>query len=211
MNYIYDILLNFKPELWEFYEWNTKDNITHIRRIPIIRINNDTIRDLINYEVVVGNKWLERIQNKTEVFSEQQNKIIEYACIMVNDLMAIGCLFNKNGKLIGRSSMLIDEEEEAIELGERIETTIIEYKQLEPIMHKHFKTLQEIEKEKYIQSELSNVKDFEKLSYLYYECFNEKPNNEKQIISRFKQELQDHWEEISNKIYNFLKVTSINK
>ncbi len=211
MNYIYDILLNFNFELWEFYEWNPKDNISHIRRISIIKVNDKTLSDLINYDAIVDKKMLERLKDKTEIFSEQKNKIIEYACIFTNNLTAIACLFNKNGKVIGRSSLLIDEEEEALELSERLVTSNIDYQCLGPINHEHFKTLQEIEKSKYIQTELNKIKDLDKLSYLYYECFNEKTDNEKQIMMRFKQELQEHWEEISNKIYNFFKVTSINK
>ena len=31
MNYIYDILLNFKKEFFEFYEWNLNDDIIHIK------------------------------------------------------------------------------------------------------------------------------------------------------------------------------------
>ena len=34
MNYIYDILLNFKNKLYDFYDWNINDDITHIRKIP---------------------------------------------------------------------------------------------------------------------------------------------------------------------------------
>jgi len=33
MTYIYDILLNFKDDLYEFYDWNKTDNIIHIRKI----------------------------------------------------------------------------------------------------------------------------------------------------------------------------------
>ena len=40
MNYIYDVLLNFFPNntLIEFYEWQEKDSIDHVKKIPIIRI-----------------------------------------------------------------------------------------------------------------------------------------------------------------------------
>ena len=38
MNYIYDILLNFNDMLYDFYDWNVKDNILHIRKIPLIQI-----------------------------------------------------------------------------------------------------------------------------------------------------------------------------
>ena len=41
MTYIYDILLNFKDELIEFYDWNKNDNIIHIRKIPLLKITAD--------------------------------------------------------------------------------------------------------------------------------------------------------------------------
>jgi hypothetical protein len=120
-------------------------------------------------------------------------------------------MFNRKGNVIGKSSMLIDEEEEAIELSERLSVTNINYQLGIKIEREYFKTYQEIEKAKFIRNELEHVDDFDKLSYLYYECFNEKENNLEQIVGRLKQELQDNWEEISSKIYNFFKVTSPNK
>ena len=33
MNYIYDIVLNFNSNNYEFYEWNKNDNIINIRTI----------------------------------------------------------------------------------------------------------------------------------------------------------------------------------
>ena len=45
MNYIYDILVNFKETLYDFYEWNKNDNITHIRKIPLFRINDIFFKD----------------------------------------------------------------------------------------------------------------------------------------------------------------------
>ena len=41
MNYIYDILLNFQNEYYDFFEWNTNDQITHIKKIPIIKVSNE--------------------------------------------------------------------------------------------------------------------------------------------------------------------------
>ena len=38
MTYIYDILLNFNEEYYEFYDWNKEDTIVHIKKIPIYKI-----------------------------------------------------------------------------------------------------------------------------------------------------------------------------
>ena len=48
MNYIYDLLLNFNENIYEFYDWNKTDNIKHIKKIPIFKIDskkNETIKD----------------------------------------------------------------------------------------------------------------------------------------------------------------------
>ena len=48
MNYIYDIILNFQKEYYDFYEWNNNDHIYHMRKIPIIKVNNKQLLDIKN-------------------------------------------------------------------------------------------------------------------------------------------------------------------
>ena len=55
MNYIYDILLNFQKEFYDFYEWNPDDEIIHIRKIPLFYINNNDFYTIKN-SVVSFNK-----------------------------------------------------------------------------------------------------------------------------------------------------------
>ena len=38
MEYIYDIVLNFNDCYYEFYEWNSKDKIINVKKIPVYRI-----------------------------------------------------------------------------------------------------------------------------------------------------------------------------
>ena len=42
MNYIYDIVLNFNKEYYNFFEWNKRDNIVNVKKIPLIFVYNDT-------------------------------------------------------------------------------------------------------------------------------------------------------------------------
>ena len=51
MNYIYDILVNYGNIPYDFFEWNTSDNIIHIKKIPIIRESASTLIDIRDYEV----------------------------------------------------------------------------------------------------------------------------------------------------------------
>ena len=34
MKNVYDIVVNYKKQAYEFYEWDKSDNITHIKVIP---------------------------------------------------------------------------------------------------------------------------------------------------------------------------------
>ena len=46
MNYIYDVVLNLQKEYYDFYEWNQNDNIFHMRKIPIIKINKKQLLEI---------------------------------------------------------------------------------------------------------------------------------------------------------------------
>ena len=34
MNFIYDIVLNFNKDYYDFFEWNKKDSVINIKKIP---------------------------------------------------------------------------------------------------------------------------------------------------------------------------------
>ena len=49
MIYTYDILLNWTKNLHliEFFEWNLEDDLEHIKKIPIFRVSDKVIKDLL--------------------------------------------------------------------------------------------------------------------------------------------------------------------
>ena len=61
MTYIYDILVNFSDNLYEFYEWNKKDKIIHIKRIPLIKVKSKVMEELCFNNIKVDKKFLELI------------------------------------------------------------------------------------------------------------------------------------------------------
>ena len=214
MNYIYDILINFNEKLFDFYEWNLNDEITHIRKIPLIRVNNKTFNDLKYNKVCLESDLLDRIRDKTEVFTTKNIKSLDYCCLMSNGNEVIGMEFDKEGTLTNKSRLLIDEEYEVIEVCERINESILKYIILENLSIDEFKTRKESEIDEYIRSHIKRLnhdENLEKLKYLYYECFNEKEDNKDKIINEINLELQKNWHRIAEKLYNFFKLTSINK
>lgn len=208
MNYIYDILLNFKDELYDFYEWNKEDNIIHIRKIPIIKISEDDLYNIKNNYIQIDESFLEKIKNKTEIFTSKNIKKIEYACLLTdsNSIIAI----NRMDKKIKRSSLLIDEELDSLNDIDNLKIEKIKYDIIKKINYNEFKTRKQIEITKYIKKEFNKIKKEEdKLKYIYYDCFNKKEDSIEKIIDNIENKLDDI--NICNKLYKFFKLTKIHK
>jgi len=65
MNYVYDVLLNFQDYAYEFYEWNIDDEITHVRKVPMVRISTEQLeklRDTLLPKLMNGEIDLENIE-----------------------------------------------------------------------------------------------------------------------------------------------------
>ncbi len=210
MNYIYDVVLNFKETLYDFYEWNINDNTVHFRRIPLIKINSQILLEIQNNKIKITNNFKNQIKNKTELFSKSKHNYY-YSCLFCDGMNVIGITFNQDGVSILKSKMLLEEEQEVLDYCEGIIEKTMEYEIIKEEKKETFKTRLEEEQEIYIKQEISNIKNLEKLKYLYYECFNKTENNKKTIVSHFHKELKNNWDKIFPILYNFFKLTSINK
>lgn len=202
MNYIYDIILNFQERIYDFYEWNKTDVITHIRKIPVFKISSKDLYNIENYNVVLDDLFLEKILNKTEVFSGRTIKNIEYACILCDGLNVLAIKIDK--KRYYFSKLIIEEELEVTESLARVKEIEIEYQLKEPKNKFKFLTRKEVEMESYVKKELKKLEtngEEEKLQYLYFECFGKKEFNMKDLY---------HYS-ACQKIYNILKLIQIHK
>ena len=214
MNYIYDILLNFNDIYYDFYEWNISDNIEHIRKIPLFKISKKDIITIKNNYIKINNKFLTKILNKTEVFSNNKVEVKEYAVLFSDGEGVISVLFDTNGNSKKYSSLLIDEHSEVLDVVDTMNTIKISYNILNNNIKNEYFTRKDLERLKYIDRQLYNLNkspDSSKLEYLYYECFGECETNKSKIIDKIKLELKDNWDKLNQKIYNFFKLTSINK
>ncbi len=210
MNYVYDVLLNFNKEMYEFYDWNLDDYISHIRKILVFRVDNKTMRDLVNNSIVVDSDFLIKISNRTEMFTKQNVKIINYAALFTNGSFVIGIKFDKNGEIIGRSKLLIDEELDILDSALDMNQYNLKYNLIVDNKNVSFKTRKEILIEKYILKKLNEVENNkEMLKYLYYECFNEKNNDFRKMLLKLNKSLTNNWDNFYNKVYNFFKLTTI--
>ena len=171
MNYIYDIVLNFNSNYYEFYEWNKNDNIINIRKIPTFKVDNQTYYDFKFNDITVNNDFLKLIEDETSIYLGNTNK---YMCIITNSKEAIGVMFNKNGLIIKKSSLIIDEENEVLELAYDIENTRIDYQVNRVCKKMRLVSRSEGEKKKKIINNLNHlfkINNHELIRYIYYDAF----------------------------------------
>ena len=196
MIYIYDIILNFNSVFYEFYEWDSKDNLTFIRKIPLVKVDTNFINDILTKKVVTDDPIVLEITNKCEITSCKKANKIKYACLFTDSLKVIGVILNDKKQIIKVSDLLLDEANDVINISKRTNIRSITYNILENKNNEFFLTKKEIKIKNYLQDEIQNIqnkKDFSKLSYLYFEYFNKIPDNNcdisKELLNSFKNNL----------------------
>ena len=209
MNYIYDIILNFTDENYpyEFYEWSENDTLDHIKKIPIVKITPKQLDDIINYEIEISKEILSQIKNKTLLY--QNNKVLEYALVLTDLNQVIALEFNKDGKVITKSKLLLDEEDAIITECNNISEYEFNYIKKEKYPPKVLLTRNEQQKQKYLIIEINNMyneKQKDKLNYIYYELYG---NTKKNLNDKYKEIIQDikeNYSEKHNRIYEILRL-----
>lgn len=213
MNYIYDILVNFNEFPYDFYDWNYDDPIEHIRKIPLFKVSSDKFLELKNSDIVITEEWMEKIQNKTEVFQSKGVDKIRYAALFTDGMEALAIEFNHQGKSIGKSRLLVDEENEVLEVAGRIHHIILEYSIIKTKRIEELKTRREIEIYHYLHDQIKILEEenVEKLKYLYYECFNRKEEDKHKIVKAIEKCLLEQWNSTYPQVYEFFKLTGVRK
>ena len=78
MIYIYDILANLNKELFFFYDWNTDDEIIHIKKIPLLKLSNNVYNLVLSKSLKTNHEFLRIILNKTEIYKCRDTLIIPH-------------------------------------------------------------------------------------------------------------------------------------
>ena len=174
MNYIYDVVLCFnKYDLnISFYEWNNSDTFTHIEKIPIYRITDIGMNEVNSHLIRIDNSLLSSIKNKTV----SKNEIINYSLLVTDMNRVLGLKFSKDGLLLEKSSLLIDEEDTVIEEASILDLDIFNYELLDSYKEELFLTRKEKNIKNSLLNEINNLYEngmFDEINYLYYEVFNE--------------------------------------
>ena len=205
MKYVYDIYLNFNEIPFDFFDWNKSDSIIHIKRIPIFKVNEDVFKQIMTYNIKIDIIFLNTIWDKTEVWNYSKKYISSILVFDGNNMLAI--MFDKNGKSIKRSFLIIEEEQEVIEEMDRLDDHSFKFECINKIKYQ-CKTRNQITEDQFIKKELKNI-NIEKLKYIYFECFDKKENNEKLILKEINK-MQKPSIAYKN-LYNILKLTSTSK
>lgn len=206
MEYIYDILLNYNKEFYEFYEWKNKDNIINVRKIPCFKVSEDVYIKLKYNIVVLGEKFVEMIKGKTSYYTSNRGN--NNLCIFTSKKDAFGAMIDNKGRIIQRSSLLLEESEEIIEEFADKKITDINI-----IRNQNSKCTKvgrlERERKQEIKQNINNDKlGIEKLKYIFYDYFEEEENNDKIIKQKILKELNKPWNKKLNNMYNTIKLIS---
>lgn len=191
MNYVYDILVNFNENLYDFYDWNLNDPVTHIRRIPIYKVTSKQFYEIKNYQVKFDSKFLETIKNRTEFFSGRNIKIMKYAFLLTDGLDIMGIFI---GDSIKYTSLQMDEELDILE-DFRFKESHLDYQITSTKNAMILKTRYQIEQINKMRQKLNALikeNNISKIQYIYYECFNEKEKQISLILERFYHSLENY-------------------
>lgn len=207
MNFIYDILVNFNENLYDFYDWNDSDNINHIRKIPLFRVESEVLKNFIDYNVKIDSEFLKKIENRAERFTSRDIEKVPYALLLSDFKEVFALKFNRHGLNIQISKLLVDEQEEVIDVCKRCEISNLKYEIIDKKERYDFNTRMEIENRNYLLNALDTLiknNETEKLKYLYFECFGKKNNSVISVIEELKAKVDN--KAIKKTMFEFFKL-----
>ncbi len=211
MTYIYDIILNFDNEFFEFYEWMKEDEIFHIKRIFLAKVNGKCYDDFLKKKIQVSDEFLLSLFHKCEYYDNRSTKTIPYAILLTDSYRVMAVILKSDGSVSKYSSLLLDEEEDVLSVSDKLATIKIDYKILSNKKDgENYLTRYEKNLIKYIKKDLNNCykkKDLNKLEYLYYEYFNQKCHDLDLIYQKLLKELEKDLTEKHYSLYQLIKLS----
>ena len=150
-------------------------------------------------------EFLEGIKDKT---TSIENEKLLYIALFTDGNNTIVLEFNENGKSILRSSLLIAEELDLMEIAYSLEEEKLEYEVLEKIKDKN--EVRQVERiKKFLNKEIDysfNHQDFDKLKYLYQEISEEQLRSKKKIYEFLKRLINGNYNDNILKLFNIIKL-----
>lgn len=216
MIYVYDIILNWTDnnKVYEFFEWELNDEFEHIKKIPLFKVDFNVYNELLNYEIKVDANFLDKIDNLTEVYDVARTTKIKYAALFTDGTRALALEFDEHGNLIYRSSMLLDEENEAVMLSNKLNCYDINFEKGEKRYYDLFTTRLENEMKKILTVEIKDIykkNNFDKLKYLYFELFGNEIDDGEEAYKKLLYSIEQGINSNHTKLYEVVKLSYQNK
>lgn len=186
MNYIYDVILNLRKEYYDFFFWEEEDELLHISKIPVIKVDSHTMLDFLKNDIKVNKELLFMIKNKTVLYEFNKKRSMPYLAIFTDTKYTLVLEFDTNGVSIKRSSLLFDEELDALSVGQKINSEKIVYEKVKAKQYKNELTRKEEKVQRFLKRKVSTFfkKNHEKLKYLHYELFSYEENDVDEVMKK---------------------------
>jgi len=170
--------------VWNFYEWDGEDLLSYVKQIPLFRVPFETICDFLKYHIVVDDSFVQSILHQTSFRNQHQEDSI---CFLMSDSKnALAVQLNEQGEVIALSKLLLDEENHLNEFIYPLKETTFVYHKKDKREMRHW--IRQLEKMKnFILVELNTLLDLrnvQKMQYLYYEWFHEEENDLEKMYQR---------------------------
>ncbi len=210
MTYVYDLLINLNDYDYKFYEWEEKDDIEYLKKGVLLKVSNYIYKKLLTNNIVIGNKTLETIKDKTCILKNKKIENITYMGIFTNGKDVIGLTFSSNGEILEKTRFTIQDELELLEASTSLKLIKIDYKEISnKECNISFISRENKETIKLIINELKAIKDDkEKIDYLYYEWFNKKSesnNSYEELVS----DINKNYDETRSSFLELLNLISV--
>lgn len=205
MNYYYDIIVNFQDDNLMFYEWNDKDCLELLKKIPAFQVPVKVLKDVTNYNIQVSGEFLEKIKDKTKL----KNGTIEYAALLISKNGAIVLEFASDGKSIARSSLQVGDECHVLDTAYTIDMEKLDYSLLNKLeYHKTLRSDKTIKDVINLEIEtLYRTKKWEKIVFLYNEWFKKSKNNIAEMLRDMQNKLQGEVTSAEINVYKLIKLS----
>ena len=193
MNYVYNVGVNLKDKLYNFYEWNSEDIIERFNKLEVFNVDDKTYDDILKMRIKVNKVFIYRIKN---------NKL---TCIFTNDIDTICVRFDMYGEIKQISKLDLEEESEILSEINIKDKYSLEYELIDKSNNYSFNTREEDRIIEYINNYLIDNKNNEELiDYLYSEWFSD--NNCKNKYERLINSINSEYSINHKKLFDIIKI-----
>ena len=193
MNYIYNIKVNLKNNLINFYEWESNDKITTLKKAKIFVINNYDYNNILKMNIKIRKEFLKNIE------------LDNLTCLFTNAVDIVCIKFNIDGTISKISKLDLEEEREILdEINYKVKTKILYSKINKENNYKLTTSREENIKNKLLEFLISSKDNTELIDYLYYEWSGKTSSSNKydELLSSIKDEYSDK----HNKLFKIIEL-----